>query len=89
MKAQISEGFGSEWLLLHREEKTNSSPYTGKEGVAIILFPETDLPSFLAVKKLYESLPPDDPIKEKLATIIHRIQQEHQDIMGAGTWEKQ
>ena len=85
MKPQISEGFGSEWVLLNNHSEIVMQ---GKEGVAVILFPETDTPSFIAVKKLYEALPSDDPIKEKLYTLIYRIEMNQQDIMGANAWEK-
>lgn len=86
MKPQISEGFGSEWFLIHSIPGIIQDPH-GKEGVAVILFPETDEPSFLAVKRLYEALPPNAPLREKLYTIITRIEKERQDIMEADTWE--
>ena len=83
MKAQISEGFGSEWLILH-----NSKEYQGKEGVAVILFPETDLLSFLSAKKLYELMPYDNPLKKVLGKLIQDIDKRNQEIVEAGTWDK-
>ena len=86
MKPQISDGFGSEWILLNNQSEIIMQ---GKEGVAVILFPETDTPSFLAVKKLYETLPIGEPfLRDKLFAIINRIEKEQQDIMGADTWKK-
>ena len=88
MKPQISEGFGSDIVLLHKQKEVSQYLQQGGEGVAIILYPETDLPSFLAVKKLYEYLPDGDSIKVRLAVILSRIEREHQDIAEAGSWEK-
>lgn len=88
MRPQISKGFGSEWTLI----KANESPVAtvglhGKEGVAVILFPETDTPSYFAVKRLCEKLLPDEPIKQELADIIKRIEAINQDIYASGKWE--
>ncbi len=88
MKPQISDGFGSEWFLIHSTSGIINEQQ-GKEGVAVILFPETDTPSFLAVKKLYEVFPLDNPLREKLYAIIYRIEMNQQDIIGAEKWGRQ
>jgi len=53
MKPQISDGMGSEYIII---KQGKNYPSLDNAGVAVILFPETDELSFLAVKRLYEAI---------------------------------